>query len=177
MEIKSSQANALYVTSKGIMLSIVITIKATRIKRGTPLMPMLVKWKTIPMILMRCIYLLFFLKSSWKGIRDHHGWTLGLLAIYVLTRICYSTYQHQNHDEEQLFRGDFSTSIVKWKGMVTLKMSFGKVVITNIMLHDYDIHKIFVSGYLVKNGFKLVFQFDKFVLSKRNMYVDKCYLS
>ena len=46
------------------------------------------------------------------------------------------------------------------------------------MLHVPDIRKNLVSGPLLsKNGFRLVFESDKFVLTKSGMYVGKGYLS
>ena len=46
------------------------------------------------------------------------------------------------------------------------------------MLHVLDIHKNLVSCSLFrKNGFKLVFDSDKFVLTKNGMYVGKGYMS
>ena len=46
------------------------------------------------------------------------------------------------------------------------------------MLHVPDIRKNLVScSLLSKNGFKLVFESDKFVLTKNGMYVGKGYIS
>ena len=74
--------------------------------------------------------------------------------------------------------GNSSTSKVEGVGKVALKMTSGKVVTLNDVLHVPDIHKNLVSGSLLsKNGFKLVFVSDKFILSKNDMYVGKCYLS
>ena len=48
----------------------------------------------------------------------------------------------------------------------------------NNVLYVLDIQKNLVSGYLLsKNGFRLVFEFDKFVLTKNGMYVGKGYMS
>ncbi|KAA0060612.1 pol polyprotein [Cucumis melo var. makuwa] len=78
---------------------------------------------------------------------------------------------------EQLFMGDSFTSKVKGQGKVILKMTSGKELTLNNVLHVPDIRKNLVSGSLLsKNGFKLVFVSDKFVLSENEMYIGKGYL-
>ena len=62
--------------------------------------------------------------------------------------------------------------------LYSLKMTSGKELTLNNVLHVPDIHKNLVSGSLLsKNGFRLVFLSDKFVLTKNGMYVGKCYMS
>ena len=57
-------------------------------------------------------------------------------------------------------------------------MTFGKIVTLINVLHVPDVRKNIVSDSLLrKNGFKLVFVSDKFVLSKNEMYVGNGYLS
>ena len=57
-------------------------------------------------------------------------------------------------------------------------MTSGKELTLNNVLHVPDIRKNLVSGSLLsKNGFRLVFESDKFVLTKNGMYVGKCYMS
>ncbi|BBH02484.1 NOL1/NOP2/sun family protein [Prunus dulcis] len=57
-------------------------------------------------------------------------------------------------------------------------MTSGKEVTLNNLLHVPEIRKNLVSGSLLsKNGFKLVFESDKFVLTKNGMYVGKGYLT
>ena len=81
-------------------------------------------------------------------------------------------------DHEKLYVGNSSTSKVEGVGKVALKMTFGKTVTLINVLHVLDVRKNLVSGSLLsKNGFKLVFVSDKFVLSKNEMYVGKGYLS
>ncbi|KAL6334035.1 hypothetical protein AAG906_000090 [Vitis piasezkii] len=77
----------------------------------------------------------------------------------------FSTYKPVEQNEE-LFMGNSSSS--KVEGQLTL----------NDVLHVPDIRKNLVSGSLLsKNGFKLVFVSDKFVLTKNEMFVGKGYLS
>uniref|UniRef100_A0A2N9EQN5 Integrase catalytic domain-containing protein n=1 Tax=Fagus sylvatica TaxID=28930 RepID=A0A2N9EQN5_FAGSY len=107
------------------------------------------------------------------------GWTLGL---WGYCHICsdkkmFSTYQSVGYGE-QLFMGNSSTSKVEGKGKVVLKMSFGKELTLNDVLHVPDIRKNLVSGSLLsKNGFQLVFESEKFLLTKNGMLVGKGYLS
>uniref|UniRef100_A0A2N9HRU5 Retrovirus-related Pol polyprotein from transposon TNT 1-94-like beta-barrel domain-containing protein n=1 Tax=Fagus sylvatica TaxID=28930 RepID=A0A2N9HRU5_FAGSY len=68
----------------------------------------------------------------------------------------FSTYHSVEHGE-QLFMGNSSTARVEGKGKVILKMTSGKELILNDVLHVLDIRKNLVSGSLLsKNGFKLV---------------------
>ena len=89
----------------------------------------------------------------------------------------FSTYKPVEQNEE-LFMGNSSSSKVEGRGKVILKMTSGKELTLNDVLHVPDICKNLVSGSLLsKNGFKLVFVSDKFVLTKNEMFVGKDYLS
>ena len=89
----------------------------------------------------------------------------------------FSTYQYVGYGE-QLFMGNSSTSKVEGKGKVILKMTSGKNLTLNDVLHVPDIRKNLVSGSLLsKIGFQLVFEFDKFLLTKSGMLVGKGYLT
>ena len=97
-------------------------------------------------------------------------------------RICldkkmFSSYEAIN-DREQLFMGNSSTYKIEGKGNVILKMTSGKELTLNDVLHVPEIRKNLVSGSLLsKKGFSLVFEFDKFVLTKSGIYVGKGYMS
>ena len=79
---------------------------------------------------------------------------------------------------EEIFMGNSSTSKVIRKGNVILKMTSGKKLTLNDVLHVPDIRKNLVScSLLSKNGFKLGFESDKFVLTKNGVYVGKGYMS
>ena len=74
--------------------------------------------------------------------------------------------------------GNSSTARVEGKRKVILKMTSRKELTLNDELHVPDIRKNLVSGSLLsKNGFKLVFESDKFILTKSGTYVGKGYLS
>ena len=67
---------------------------------------------------------------------------------------------------EQLFMGNSSTSKVEGQGKIVLKMTSGMELTLNNVLHVLNIHKNLVSGSLLsKNGLRLVFDSDKFVLT------------
>uniref|UniRef100_A0A2N9G4N1 Retrovirus-related Pol polyprotein from transposon TNT 1-94-like beta-barrel domain-containing protein n=1 Tax=Fagus sylvatica TaxID=28930 RepID=A0A2N9G4N1_FAGSY len=81
----------------------------------------------------------------------------------------FSTYHSIEHGE-QLFMGNSSTAKVEGKGKVILKMTSGKELTLNDVLHVPDIRKNLVSGSLLsKNGFKLVFESDKFARTYTRM--------
>jgi hypothetical protein len=89
----------------------------------------------------------------------------------------FSTYQSVKYGE-QLFMENSSTSKVEGKGNVVLKMTPGKDLTLKDVLHVPNIHKNLVSGSLLsKNGFQLVFESNKFLLTKSGMLVRKGYLS
>ena len=92
-------------------------------------------------------------------------------------RSMFSSYTTMGGDEK-LYMGNSSTSKVEGVGNIALKMTSRKTVTLINVLHVPDVRKNLVSGSLLsKNGFKLVFVSDKFVLSKNEMYVGKGYLS
>ncbi|VVA36738.1 PREDICTED: retrotransposon, partial [Prunus dulcis] len=92
-------------------------------------------------------------------------------------RKMFSTYA-ANDQGEPLFMGNSSTSKIHGQGKIVLKMTSGKEVTLNNVVHVPEIRKNLVSGSLLsKNGFKLVFESDKFVLTKNGMYVGKGYLT
>ncbi|KAK9089610.1 hypothetical protein Scep_028692 [Stephania cephalantha] len=76
--------------------------------------------------------------------------------------------------EEKLYMGNSSSSMVEGKGTVKMKFTSGKIVTLLNVLYVPEIRKNLVSGPLLnKKGFKLVFESDKFVLTKGGMYVGK----
>ena len=79
---------------------------------------------------------------------------------------------------EKVFMGNFATSDIKGQGKVVLKMTHGKELTLTNVLYVPEIRKYLVSGSLLNgHGFLLVFESDKFVLSKSGMYVGKGYMS
>ena len=89
----------------------------------------------------------------------------------------FSEYK-QIDDGEKLYMGNSSASNVEGKGNVMLKFTFGKVVTFTDVLHVPEIRKNLVSGpILSEKGFKIVFEYDRFILTKAGMYVGKGYLA
>ena len=89
----------------------------------------------------------------------------------------FSSYQTIDNGE-QLFMGNSSSSKVEGQGKVVLKMTSGKELTLNDVLHVPEIRKNLVSGSLLsKKGFKLVFVSDNFILTKNGMYLGKGYMS
>ena len=81
-------------------------------------------------------------------------------------------------DGEQLYMGNSSASNVEGKGNVMLKFTSGKTITLTDVLYVPEIRKNLVSGpMLSKKGFKLVFESDRFILTKAGMYVGKGYLA
>ena len=78
---------------------------------------------------------------------------------------------------EKLFMGNSATSDIRGQGKVILKMTSGKSLTLNNVLYVPEIRKNLVSGSLLnKHGFRMVFEFDKVILSKSGMFVGKGYV-
>ena len=102
---------------------------------------------------------------------------IGATRHICANRLMFSSYTTVGGDEK-LYMGNSSTSKVEGVEKIALNMTSGKTVTLINVLHVPDVRKNLVSGSLLsKNGFKLVFVSDKFVLSKNEMYVGKGYLS
>ena len=72
--------------------------------------------------------------------------------------------------------GNGSNAAVRGVGTVDLKFTSGKIVRLRNVQHVPSINKNLVSGSLLcKDGFKLVFESNKYVLSKFDSFVGKRY--
>ena len=68
-------------------------------------------------------------------------------------------------------------SKVEGKGNVILKWTSGKELSLNDVLHVSNIRKNQISGSILsKKDFRMVYESDKFVLTKSGVYVGKGYL-
>ncbi|GJX45722.1 retrovirus-related pol polyprotein from transposon TNT 1-94 [Tanacetum coccineum] len=77
---------------------------------------------------------------------------------------------------EKLYMGNSATTDIKGEGDIILKMTSDKGLKLTNVLYVPEIHKNLMSGWLLnKFCFRLVFESDKFVLSKNQMYVGKGY--
>ncbi|KAL0320072.1 UNVERIFIED_CONTAM: Retrovirus-related Pol polyprotein from transposon TNT 1-94 [Sesamum radiatum] len=87
----------------------------------------------------------------------------------------FSTYTPING--RKLFMENSATSNIVGLGKVVLKMTSGKELTLIDVLHVPDIRKNLVSGLLlVKSGFRLVFESNKFVLTKNSHFIGKGYV-
>ncbi|GKA39172.1 zinc finger, CCHC-type containing protein [Tanacetum coccineum] len=77
---------------------------------------------------------------------------------------------------EKLYMGNSTISNIKGEGDVIMKMTSQKDLKLTNVLYVAEIRKNLMSGWLWnKFGFRLVFESDKIVLSKNQMYVGKGY--
>ena len=89
----------------------------------------------------------------------------------------FSTFEPTETREEVYMRNS-ATSKIKGQENVVLKMTSGKELTLTKILYVPEICKNSMSGSLLSShGFRLVFESDKFVLSKSRMYVGKWYMS
>ena len=76
---------------------------------------------------------------------------------------------------DKVYMGNSTTSEIKGQGIVVLKMTYGKeVTLTNVL---YVSKNLVFSSLLNNHGFWMVFESEKFILSKSGMYVRKGYMS
>ena len=79
---------------------------------------------------------------------------------------------------EKVFMRNSATSDIKGQGKVVLKMTSGKELTLTNVLYVLEILKNLVSGSLLNShGYQLVFESNKFVLSKDGTYIGKGYMS
>ncbi|PHU14265.1 hypothetical protein BC332_15470 [Capsicum chinense] len=80
--------------------------------------------------------------------------------------------------EEMIYMANYATAKVEGTGKIYLKMTFGKVLTLNNVLYVLELRRNLISiSLLDKNGFKCVIVSGKIVISKREMYVGKGYLT
>ncbi|KAD3336335.1 hypothetical protein E3N88_31854 [Mikania micrantha] len=108
---------------------------------------------------------------------DPKGWWVdtGATRHVCPDRALFNTFKEVVGDSK-LYMGNAATADVKGEGSVILKWTSGKELTLSNVLYVPDIRKSLVSGWLLnKHGFRLVFESDKFVLTKRGMFVGKGY--
>ena len=89
----------------------------------------------------------------------------------------FSTFE-PTETREKVYMRNSVTSKIKGQENVVLKMTSGKELTLTKILYVPEICKNSVSGSLLSShGFRLVFESDKFVLSKSRMNVRKWYMS
>ncbi|XP_073119772.1 uncharacterized protein [Henckelia pumila] len=107
---------------------------------------------------------------------DPRGWWIdtGSTSHICADKNMYSTYATVG--DRKFFMENSATSEVVGVGNVVLKMTSGKEVTLKNVLHVPEIRKNLVSGSLLsKARFRMVFESDKFVLTKSGVFVGKGY--
>ncbi|GJT40199.1 pol polyprotein, partial [Tanacetum coccineum] len=108
---------------------------------------------------------------------NHGGWWIDTgVTHHVCADKSMFHYFRAVDNGHKLYMGNSATADIKGEGDVVLKMTSEKELKLTNVLYVPEIRKNLVSGWLLnKFGFRLVFESDKFVLSKNQMYVGKGY--
>ncbi|GJS17302.1 pol polyprotein [Tanacetum coccineum] len=92
------------------------------------------------------------------------------------SRRMFVSYQKVN-ESAPMFMGNGIASKIEGKGKVMLKLTFEKDIVLSNVLHVPNVTKNLISGPILSNkGFKLVFELDKFIITKGGVYDGKGYL-
>ncbi|GJR99212.1 retrovirus-related pol polyprotein from transposon TNT 1-94 [Tanacetum coccineum] len=108
---------------------------------------------------------------------NHGGWWIdtGATRHVCADKSMFHSFRAVDNGQK-LYMGNSATADIKGEGDVILKMTSEKELKLTNVLYVPEIRKNLVSGWLLnKFGFRLVFESDKFVLSKNQMYVGKGY--
>jgi len=88
----------------------------------------------------------------------------------------FSTYTSFNDEEEVVYIEDSRIANVLGKGKVLLKLTLGKTLALNEMMHVLNIRANLVSiALLGKFRIKVLFEFDKIVMTKNNVFMGRGY--
>ena len=88
----------------------------------------------------------------------------------------FTSYTSVGDGEELVYLGDSRTAEVLGKGKVLLKLTSGKTLALNDVLHVPNIRANLISVSLLgKVGVKVSFESDKIVMTKNNVFVGKGY--
>ncbi|GJT36028.1 retrovirus-related pol polyprotein from transposon TNT 1-94 [Tanacetum coccineum] len=92
------------------------------------------------------------------------------------SRRMFVSYQKVN-ESKPMFMGNGTASKIEGKGKVVLKLTSGNDLVLSNVLHVRNITNNLISSPILSNkGFKIVFESDKFVITKGGVYVGKGYL-
>nr|GEU80219.1 Pol polyprotein [Tanacetum cinerariifolium] len=108
---------------------------------------------------------------------NHGGWWIdtGATRHVCVDKSMFHSFKAVDNGQK-LYLGNSATADIKGEGDVVLKMTSEKELKLNNVLYVLVIRKNLVSGWLLnKFGFRLVFESDKFVLSKNQIFVGKGY--
>ena len=111
------------------------------------------------------------------GSNPKEWWIDTSATCHVCSRKKFSTFE-PIETREKVFMGNSATSEINGQGKVVLKMTPRKELTLTNVLYVLEIRKNMVSSSLLNShGFQMVFESNKFVLSKSGMYVRKGYMS
>nr|GEY34233.1 RNA-directed DNA polymerase, eukaryota, nucleotide-binding alpha-beta plait domain protein [Tanacetum cinerariifolium] len=117
--------------------------------------------------------LLHFL-DIWERLTPHAA----LQKILATKHICSSrrmfvSYRKVN-EPKSMFMGNGTVSKIEGKGKVILKLTSGKDLVLSNVLHVPNITKHLISRPILSNkGFKLMFESNKFIITKGDVYAGK----
>nr|GMD04473.1 Retrovirus-related Pol polyprotein from transposon TNT 1-94 [Ipomoea batatas] len=116
------------------------------------------------------------LPPSWKK-SDDSWWVDTGATRHVCKDINLYKIYNGLEDGPSLYMGNDYMVKVKGIGQVELLLTSGKKLTLTDVYHAPDVRKILVFGIVLnKCGFKLVFEADRFILSKAGMFVGQGYL-
>ena len=101
---------------------------------------------------------------------------LGATRHICANKSMFTSYITVGDVEEQVYLGDLKTTPVQGKGKVLLKLTFGKTLALNDVLHvpSIRVNLVYVA-LLGKVGINISFEFDKIVMTKNNVFMGKDY--
>ena len=100
----------------------------------------------------------------------------GAIKHICANKSMFTSYTVVGDGEEQVYLGDLRTTQVQGKGKDILKLTFGKTLALNDVLHapSSRVNLVF-EALLGKVGVKISFESDKIVMTKNNIFVGKGY--
>ena len=91
-----------------------------------------------------------------------------------INKDCFSSFEPVQG--ENIYMGNSATAKVEGTGKVLLKMTSGQILTLQDVLYVPQVRKNLISGSLLnKNGFRIVIESNKVVLSKSGIYIGKGY--
>jgi hypothetical protein len=115
----------------------------------------------VPEVLLACQFIDWWLDA---GANVHVCFDLNLFSSYQAT------------DSSSILMGNGSRAVVHGVGRVNLKLTSGKTLSLKNVQHVPGINRNLISGSLLCcDGFKLVFESNKFIVSKFGLFIGKGY--